>query len=222
MSKCQVCNCSFTMFGGSTEPFTGRNLLICNKCGEMLKQLENTKNIDSKMCKSIGAQLISTCNDNTVAKILFEYVEGVICDSEQHEEEIFESNVKSHKQDEIHKKFYQYKKNFKSTTGYNFEGYDIIEYKGIVSGEVVLGTGFLSEFSASFSDLLGTKSNAFADKMSNAKQAAFDNLIKNALVLGGNALIGVDFDYITFNNNILGVSVNGTSVVIKKSKNDIK
>lgn len=174
MSKCQVCNCSFTMFGGSTGPFTGRNLLICNKCGEMLKQLENTKNIDSKMCKNIGTQLISTCNDSTVTKLLSEYVEGAICDSEQHEEEKIELNAKSQKQEEIHKKFYHYKKDFKSTTGYN---------------------------------------------MSNAKQAAFDNLIKNALVLGGNALIGVDFDYITFNNNILGVSANGTSVCIKKVEN---
>lgn len=42
--------------------------------------------------------------------------------------------------------------------------------------------------------------------------------MKNALVAGANAIIGVDFDYITFNNNILGVSANGTAVVIQKEE----
>ena len=96
--------------------------------------------------------------------------------------------------------------------------YKIVDYKGIVSGEVVLGTGFLSEFTASFSDALGIESGTFAKKMSEAKQGALNNLIMNALLQGGNALIGVDFDYITFSNNILGVSANGTAVVIEKEE----
>ena len=57
------------------------------------------------------------------------------------------------------------KKNFKVTTGYNFDGYEIAEYLGIYSGEVVLGTGFISEFSASLSDIMGSRSNTFAKKM---------------------------------------------------------
>ena len=74
----------------------------------------------------------------------------------------------------------------------------------------------MSEFSASVSDLFGTQSNIFAKKMAQAKQGALVNLIKNALLKEANALIGVDFDYITFNNNILGVSANGTAVVIER------
>ena len=31
----------------------------------------------------------------------------------------------------------------KLTTGYNFEGYQIMNYIGLVSGEIVIGTGFL-------------------------------------------------------------------------------
>lgn len=102
------------------------------------------------------------------------------------------------------------------TTGYNFEGYDIIEYRGLVSGEVVLGTGFLSEFSASFSDLLGSESNKFSDKIMTAKEAAKNKMIDNVIMAGGNAVIGVDFDYIMFANNMIGVSVNGTAVVVKR------
>ena len=59
-----------------------------------------------------------------------------------------------------------------TTTGFNFEGYTITSYLGIVSGQTVLGTGFLSEFKASFSDFFGVQSDAFADKLEEAKQAA--------------------------------------------------
>ena len=36
------------------------------------------------------------------------------------------------------------------TTGFQFEGYEIVSYLGVVAGEVVLVGGFLSEFTSSF------------------------------------------------------------------------
>lgn len=102
------------------------------------------------------------------------------------------------------------------TTGYDFSGYKISKYLGIVSGEVVLGTGFLSEFSASVSDLLGASSWAFEEKLDTAKQAAVEKLTMKSVKAGGNAIIGIDFDYITFANNMIGVVANGTSVVVEK------
>lgn len=104
------------------------------------------------------------------------------------------------------------------TTGYDFSGYHITKYVGIVSGEVVLGTGFLSEFSASVSDLFGASSGAFEEKLDTAKKAAIEKLTIKSVKEGGNAIIGVDFDYITFANNMIGVVANGTSVVIEKMK----
>ena len=49
-------------------------------------------------------------------------------------------------------------KEHKLTTGFNFENKCISEYLGLVSGETVLGTGFISDFKASFSDLFGMES----------------------------------------------------------------
>ena len=83
-------------------------------------------------------------------------------------------------------------------------------------GEIVLGTGFYSELSASISDLLGTSSKTFEGKLSQAKRAAQEQMIINAMTLNANALIGVDFDITTFSNNIIAVSANGTAVVIEK------
>ena len=105
------------------------------------------------------------------------------------------------------------------TTGYDFSGYKIIKYIGVISGEVVLGTGFLSEFSASFSDLFGAESSAFADKLETAKDAAIKKLTLKSAEKGGNAIIGIDFDYLTFASNMVGVVVNGTSVMIEKIEN---
>lgn len=104
----------------------------------------------------------------------------------------------------------------KITSGYSFEGYRIIDYIGIVSGETVIGTGLFSEFAASFSDTFGEESNAFASKMQQVKENALKKLKIQSAYVGGNAVIGVDFDYLTFSNNMIGVSANGTAVIIEK------
>ena len=102
------------------------------------------------------------------------------------------------------------------TTGYNFEGYRILEYKGVVSGETVIGTGLLSELFSSGSDLFGIESNSFSGKMRKVKESALLKLKAQSVIAGGNAIIGVDFDYINFSSNMIGVSANGTSVVVEK------
>lgn len=135
-------------------------------------------------------------------------------------EQINQIKLEQECQKEVNKERYvQLQKSFLLTTGFNFEGYNIVKYLDLVSGEAVLGTGFISEFSASVSDLFGTASNTFADKMSEAKSIAKKYLIKNAINMGANALIGVDFDYITFGNNMIGVSANATAVVVEKAEN---
>ncbi|WP_195983864.1 heavy metal-binding domain-containing protein [Clostridium sp. D33t1_170424_F3] len=102
------------------------------------------------------------------------------------------------------------------TTGYSFDGYKIVSYNGVIFGEVVLGTGFLSEFGASLSDFFGIESNMFADKLKKAKQAAIKKLAGEAIRTRSNAIIGIDIDYITFSNNMMGVVANGTGVTIEK------
>lgn len=106
--------------------------------------------------------------------------------------------------------------NHKLTTGFNFDGYKITNYKAVISGNVVLGTGLFSEFVGSISDVLGTTSTPFENKMEKAKEIAIQKLIIKSATIGGNAIIGVDFDFFTLNNNMIAVSANGTSVVIEE------
>lgn len=106
--------------------------------------------------------------------------------------------------------------NHKLTTGFNFDGYKITKYIAVISGNVVLGTGLFSEFVGSISDVLGTTSTPFENKMEKAKEIAIEKLIIKSATIGGNAIIGVDFDFFTLSNNMIAVSANGTSVIIEE------
>ncbi len=106
-------------------------------------------------------------------------------------------------------------KTMPQTTGYSFEGYRIEAYCGVVCAEVVMGTGFFSEWSASVSDLFGERSNVFESKLEEARRAAMRRLIEKTALAGGNALIGIDFDYVNFAGNLMGVITSGTAVKIE-------
>ncbi len=108
------------------------------------------------------------------------------------------------------------------TSGYNFEGYDIVSYLGHESVQVVLGTGIFSSFDASISDFLGTRSNAYEDKLNMAERVGKEKLVEKAKNSGGNAIIGLDIDYTTFTNDIIAVIVGGTIVKIERKISEKK
>ena len=111
------------------------------------------------------------------------------------------------------------KRDFISTSGFNFEGYKIVKYLNVTSGEVVLGTGFFSEIDASTSDFFGSSSYKLEDKINKAKEEALDKLIENSIKRGANAVIGVDLDYMTMKNDMIVACANGTAVIIEKIDN---
>lgn len=110
----------------------------------------------------------------------------------------------------------QWENNFLVVTTPLLDGYKIERYLGAVTGSTVMGTGFLSEFKAGFSDLFGSQSNAFSDKLELAKKAALEKAKKNALALEANALIGVDIDFQMFFGNMVAAIVSGTAVYLIK------
>lgn len=103
------------------------------------------------------------------------------------------------------------------TTCHELSGYQIVQYHGVVSGESVLGTGFLSSWDASISDMFGEESNAFIDKLSIARKNAMRRAVQAGIQAGGNALIGIDIEYTMFTDNLIGVIVTGTSVTVQKN-----
>lgn len=109
-----------------------------------------------------------------------------------------------------------YKSVIVSTTP-NLEGYKIKTYLGVESSEVVAGTSIIKDLFAEASDFFGGRASGYENSLSKAKQQAFDLLKYKCITLGGNAVIGIDIDYIEIGNrSTMGVIVGGTIVKVEK------
>jgi len=200
-------------------PLSGEyeGLRICAKCQENKVILANTKSQEEK---TSAVNYFTSFLNGSETQEVDEAIKQFISESEERLEIIRQEKEEKERlmaeETEAERALEELVRNFMLTTGASFEGYNIKKYVGIVSGQVVLGTGFLSEFTASFADFFGAESNKFAEKLENAKNAALRKLILKANDNGGNAVIGIEFDYITFTGNMIGVVANGTSVIVEK------
>ena len=114
------------------------------------------------------------------------------------------------------------------TSGFNFDGHTITKYSGYISGDDVIqiprgGGGWFNNNATDVGD-------ALMKSLVVLRRNALNELKEAAYALGCNAVIGVDFDYLTFepetvNNQggtlylpyVFGVTANGNAVIIEKS-----
>lgn len=104
-----------------------------------------------------------------------------------------------------------------TTTTPAIEGKSIIEYKGIVFGEVVSGVNFVRDLAASFSNFFGGRSGSYEGELIEARQNAINEMEQRASAMGANAVVGVDIDYevLGADNGMLMVTASGTAVVVE-------
>ena len=94
----------------------------------------------------------------------------------------------------------------------------ITTYKGVVTGEAILGANVFRDFMAGIRDIVGGRSAAYEKSLSEAREIAFGELTEQAEALGANAVVGVDIDYENItagSGTMLMVSVSGTAVVLE-------
>lgn len=93
------------------------------------------------------------------------------------------------------------------TSGFNFDGYHVVKYSGYISGDDAIEIPRTGLFD----------SNKNGDKLTNAlvkiRRQALSELKEAAYCLGCNAVIGVDFDYITLEPETQAHSLNGVSTL---------
>lgn len=112
------------------------------------------------------------------------------------------------------------------TSGFNFDGYKITKYSGYISGDDVVqvdrGTGGWFTSATNVGDsLMQSLSVIRRNALAELKEAAYE--------LGCNAVVGVDFDYLTLDPEtansgggtlylpyVFGVTANGNAVIIEK------
>ena len=103
-----------------------------------------------------------------------------------------------------------------TTTTPTVEGYEIIEYIGLVTGEAILGANIFKDFFAGIRDIVGGRSAAYEQELRKARDLALQEMVADAEARGANAVVGVDLDYETLQvgqtGGMLMVSVSGTAV----------
>jgi uncharacterized protein YbjQ (UPF0145 family) len=114
------------------------------------------------------------------------------------------------------------------TSGFSFEGYNITKYSGYISGDDVVQ---IDRGSGGWFQTATDVGASLMESLGEIRRNALQELKEAAYALGCNAVIGVDFDYLTMdpetvNANggtlympyVFGVTANGNAVVIEKSK----
>lgn len=98
----------------------------------------------------------------------------------------------------------------------SIEGHTIHEYKGVVTGETIIGANFVKDIFASIRDFVGGRSGSYEKVLQEGKDISMKEMMERAQALGANAIVGIDIDYETIGSNgsMLMVATSGTAVVI--------
>jgi uncharacterized protein YbjQ (UPF0145 family) len=102
------------------------------------------------------------------------------------------------------------------TTTSTLQDRHIDDYKGVVSGEAILGANVFRDMFAGIRDIVGGRSAAYERELQKAKDLAISEMVERARDTGANAVIGIDLDYETVgqNGSMLMVTASGTAVVV--------
>jgi uncharacterized protein YbjQ (UPF0145 family) len=100
------------------------------------------------------------------------------------------------------------------TTTPTIEGRTIVEYKGVIFGEVITGVNILRDTAASIRDLVGGRSGSYEEELIKARTNAMSEMEDRARAIGADAVVGVDIDYEVLggSNGMLMVTASGTAV----------
>ena len=96
----------------------------------------------------------------------------------------------------------------------SLDGHAILEYKGIVTGEAILGANIFKDLFAGIRDIVGGRSATYERELGQARKVALDELAQAAKDLGANAVVAIDLDYevLGANQGMLMVTASGTAV----------
>lgn len=101
------------------------------------------------------------------------------------------------------------------TTTSSLQGKEIERYIGVVSGEAIMGANVVRDFLASVTDIIGGRSSAYENKLSEGREIAISEMEDKARRLGANAIIGVDLDFETLREGMMMCIATGTAVIVK-------
>ena len=96
------------------------------------------------------------------------------------------------------------------------EGHPIREYKGVVTGETIIGANMFKDIFAGIRDIVGGRAGSYEKVLREAKDTSLNEMMVRANAMGANAIVGIDIDYETVGSggSMLMVATSGTAVAI--------
>ena len=104
------------------------------------------------------------------------------------------------------------------TTTFDFEGYRITEYKGLVRGIIVRAPTIAQGIVGGLKNIIGGRIGAYTEMCEQAREQAFEAMLTHAKQLGANAVVGVRYDAseVVSKGSATEVLCYGTAVVVAK------
>ena len=104
------------------------------------------------------------------------------------------------------------------TTPY-LPGHRITESKGMVFGLVGRSRGFSGNLIASLRSIGGGEIHEYTSLLEDTRRQALDRMVKNATLMGGNAVISMRFDSSELAGTMSEIVAYGTAVVVEPDAN---
>ena len=221
MAKCVNCGRNLNAFNVAYPLWDGTNEHFCTGCYEKFKKIRS---------------VIESCNvpsrDEFVQEQSFFLTANGFSQSIQHIADYYDylliSKEKAEKEKELAIQQIMHEAEREAalpkiliSSGFSFDGYNIVKYSGYISGDDAI--------QINRDDLFLQAGQNLTDALVIIRTRALKELKEAAYDLGCNAVIGVDFDYLTFQpetaNSMGGttyhpyvvcVTANGNAVIIEK------
>ena len=100
------------------------------------------------------------------------------------------------------------------TTPY-LSGHNIVESKGMVFGLVVRSRGLGGNIMAGLRSLGGGEIHEYTSLLEDTRRQALDRLVRNATVVGANAIVSMRFDSSELGGTMSEIVAHGTAVVVE-------
>ena len=104
------------------------------------------------------------------------------------------------------------------TTGFEMNGYTIVENLGIVRGITVRSRSVIGNIGAGIQSLFGGNISIFTELCEKAREDAYEIMLEHADQLGANAIIGMRYDANEVMDGITEVLCYGTAVKMEKKQ----
>ena len=103
------------------------------------------------------------------------------------------------------------------TTTPTVDGKTIREYRGIVTGEAIVGANIVKDLFAGIRDIVGGRSTAYEKELRRSRETALAEMSEEARMKGADAVVGIDLDYevVGSRGGMLMVAASGTAVRLR-------